>query len=296
MSNNFSVYKHTSPSGKIYIGITSVSPEKRWRKGHGYIHGRPTPFSNAINKYGWDNIKHEILLENISEGEAKYAEKYLIKWYKLHHLSYNVTDGGDIGGSLVGENHPMYGRHETNPMFGIRGSANPNAIKVYQYDREGNYIKSWDSIVEAAATFDNKNSAQTGITACCKHKLPACKGYIWRYFYKERLDEKAPLHTKKVFQYDINGFLLHEYNKINEVQKVLNISKNRLGIISSCCEGKSVSGMGFFWSYKRLDRYPVQNINPSVLTKMRKYLNRTYQRKKEADDVEVKKMQVRKKE
>ena len=24
------VYKHTSPSGKVYIGITSNSPEKRW--------------------------------------------------------------------------------------------------------------------------------------------------------------------------------------------------------------------------------------------------------------------------
>lgn len=28
--NNYYVYKHTSPSGKCYIGITCQNPEKRW--------------------------------------------------------------------------------------------------------------------------------------------------------------------------------------------------------------------------------------------------------------------------
>lgn len=27
---NYSVYKHTAPNGKIYIGITSMKPENRW--------------------------------------------------------------------------------------------------------------------------------------------------------------------------------------------------------------------------------------------------------------------------
>lgn len=27
---NFIVYKHTSPSGKCYVGITSQAPECRW--------------------------------------------------------------------------------------------------------------------------------------------------------------------------------------------------------------------------------------------------------------------------
>lgn len=27
--NNYVVYRHTSPSGKVYIGITSKKPEKR---------------------------------------------------------------------------------------------------------------------------------------------------------------------------------------------------------------------------------------------------------------------------
>lgn len=34
-TNNFCVYRHTSPSGKCYIGITHQDPEYRWGK-NGY--------------------------------------------------------------------------------------------------------------------------------------------------------------------------------------------------------------------------------------------------------------------
>lgn len=44
---NYSVYRHTSPSNKVYIGITSMKPEQRWGKyGQGYKTNNS--FSNAI--------------------------------------------------------------------------------------------------------------------------------------------------------------------------------------------------------------------------------------------------------
>ena len=33
---NFIVYKHTSPNGKVYIGITKQNPKQRWGNGSGY--------------------------------------------------------------------------------------------------------------------------------------------------------------------------------------------------------------------------------------------------------------------
>lgn len=33
------VYKHTSPVGKVYIGITHQKPEKRWQKGYRKVAG-----------------------------------------------------------------------------------------------------------------------------------------------------------------------------------------------------------------------------------------------------------------
>ena len=61
----YSVYKHTSPNGKVYIGITSRKPEQRWSNGYGYVKNKH--FTHAINKYGWENIKHEILFSNLTK-------------------------------------------------------------------------------------------------------------------------------------------------------------------------------------------------------------------------------------
>lgn len=63
MSDNkqWCVYKHTNlTNGKIYIGITSVSPSQRWQRGAGYRSKQPL-FFNAIQKHTWDGFRHEVL-------------------------------------------------------------------------------------------------------------------------------------------------------------------------------------------------------------------------------------------
>ena len=109
-SCRYFVYMHISPSQKVYVGITK-DIKKRWgykgehytwkQKNGEYMH---KPFALAILKYGWENFQHTIVLENVSKSEAIYAEKYLIRWYKIHNLSYNITDGGD---GVLGHSHPI---------------------------------------------------------------------------------------------------------------------------------------------------------------------------------------------
>lgn len=48
--NLWCVYKHTSPSGGVYIGITSDYPLARWRNGRGY--DCCEVMNKAIKKYG----------------------------------------------------------------------------------------------------------------------------------------------------------------------------------------------------------------------------------------------------
>lgn len=151
----YCVYMHTSPSNKKYIGITSLTPpSKRWRDGHGYSHNKH--FSNAIEKYGWDNFTHEIVAENLTKEEAEKMEVELIEKYNTFNSNdgYNGTSGGEIGKqhsdevrknqsklakrcwqdeefrkkqsefrkSRTGEKNPNYGNHklagENNPMYG----------------------------------------------------------------------------------------------------------------------------------------------------------------------------------
>ena len=95
MSKSYTVYCHTSPSGKKYVGITGNEPNKRWASGAGY---KKNPiFYKAIQKYGWDNIIHEILETNLTKEEAIDKEIYYISLFKANkkEYGYNATCGGE---------------------------------------------------------------------------------------------------------------------------------------------------------------------------------------------------------
>ena len=96
--DSFTLYVHIVPNGKLYIGITCKPTLKRWgSKGQGYK--TQQLFWRAIEKYGWDNIQHIILMENLSEEVACECEKYLITKYQSYDSAYgyNVSKGGKSG-------------------------------------------------------------------------------------------------------------------------------------------------------------------------------------------------------
>lgn len=96
MNKAYLVYKHTTPNNKVYIGITSCKKaEHRWRNGNGYSQQF---FWRAIKKYGWDNIKHEVLFSNLTKEQAEQKEIELIKFYKSNNslYGYNIENGGHV--------------------------------------------------------------------------------------------------------------------------------------------------------------------------------------------------------
>ena len=97
MERQFVVYRHVNKiNGKIYVGLTN-NVEKRWRADGKFYQGSPY-FKHAIDKYGWDNFTHEILLENLTEKEAREKETEYILLYKSNdnRYGYNLTNGGDL--------------------------------------------------------------------------------------------------------------------------------------------------------------------------------------------------------
>lgn len=94
----YKIYMHKNKiNGKIYIGQTYQSVNQRWRSnGSGH---KGQPFYNAIQKYGWNNFEHKILIENITTQEEAYIlEKYYINKYDTYNsrFGYNATKGGDM--------------------------------------------------------------------------------------------------------------------------------------------------------------------------------------------------------
>lgn len=202
----YTVYKHTSPSGKIYIGITSQRPESRWHNGRGYIDNEY--FTRAINKYGWDNISHEILFVDLTKDEAERKEIELIELYKSNNreFGYNIENGGStigkhseytklkISNSLKGERNPRYGKKFPNQSYGRKttmtdverlnrsishkGQVPINKKSVAQCDKNGNFIRRFESMSKAS---EFTNVAIANICRCANGKRKSAGGFIWLF-------------------------------------------------------------------------------------------------------------------
>lgn len=72
---------------------------KRWgNDGSGYAGNKK--MMKAIEKYGWGNIKHNVIYNNLSRKEAQEKERELIKNYNTVKNGYNNHPGGTAGTTL----------------------------------------------------------------------------------------------------------------------------------------------------------------------------------------------------
>ena len=98
ISKKYFVYWHILKNdGRKYIGITGYSfPEKRWGK-NGCGYKSQSYFYRAIQKYGWEAFRHEILFENLTKEQACMKEQALIKLFNTtdRSLGFNRTSGGE---------------------------------------------------------------------------------------------------------------------------------------------------------------------------------------------------------
>lgn len=211
----YCVYMHTFPNGKVYIGITSQEPERRWRiDGSGYK--GTSLMSNAIKKYGWENVKHDILFSGLSREQAEAKEVELIALYKSNQreYGYNVKQGGDINHGFKlseetrrkmsearkGEKNHWYGKHlpeELRQKLSVahkgktinkeaimrgalkrRGKNAYNARKVWQCTKTGEKIKMFDSMADAR---NETGASLQDIYNCCVGRQKTAHGYKWEY-------------------------------------------------------------------------------------------------------------------
>ncbi len=107
-------------NGKIYVGRTSQTVERRWAKHVEFAaRGKNIHFSNAIRKHGSDAFTKQILSEIATERWANYLERLWILLLDSTNpvRGYNSTLGGE--GFSSGDLNPK----RMNPK---RGSANPS--------------------------------------------------------------------------------------------------------------------------------------------------------------------------
>lgn len=224
----WTVYKHTAPNGKIYIGITHQKPKDRWLYGYGYKTNKH--FYNAIKRYGWDNITHEIVCKGLTQEQAEDLERKLIFEFKSYdrRFGYNKALGGHVlseqSRRQIAETRKAkgitswtFGKHLSEETKAKIGKANTG--KHHTLSEEARH-----HIAESKRGKRNPNYGK-GMSDEMKQMLTA-------------------LNEKPVVQI-VNGKEVW-YRSAKEAGAVTGIAS---GNISRVCKGSRATAGGFVWHY-----------------------------------------------
>ena len=233
MENNYCVYKHTNKiNGKVYIGLTGNKPEYRWNHGRNYKHN--AHFRSAIEKYGWDNFEHEIIMDGLSLSNAQVIEMINIMIHDAcdRRKGYNLSAGGEV---IIRRN----------------GKDNPMAKTVYIVDNETReIINVFGSAIEAAEFL--KVSASRVRDIIRRRSVPV-NGMDC--VHKDQISEKNTVfkqgtnpnsHIKKKVKLTEPDGSVFYYNSKLEAAKENNVNKITLGFY---CRGERNDPSGRRWSY-----------------------------------------------
>lgn len=267
----FIVYKYTNlHSGLIYIGITSQGLEKRWKDG--YRSNKRLQY--AIDKYGKENFKREILYDNLTKEEACQLEIETIALLDATNprIGYNIAIGGTA---------PMYNRKhtkETKEKLSILNKKENNGFYGKHHDRHNmpnnikiiclNNNKIFDSMSLASEYMINIGCVnctwQNIQNAVNENQMYAGKTrdgelLFWsKYdkskslsYYKELFNKKKEKRTNYILPFknkvvDIINDII--YDGAKEAAKVIGCHHSK---ITSCCNGIRATCCGTIFLYEK---------------------------------------------
>lgn len=258
--NNYKVYEHLFPNGKRYIGITRKSTKERWEKnGNGY---KTQTVFKAIKKYGWDNIQHNIVYDNLLYEDACKKEKELIAKYKTidKNYGYNNTTGGDTGREVSEQ-------AKRNMSKAQKGK--PCSEKAKQVNREKRLGKP-RPLSEIIKTAEKLRGRKIGITEYRRKRIKEGmasmtpeKKRIWREKVQNSLKDKKieNKNGKEILQIDIkSGEIIAKFISLKEMHRKTGFSRV---YISQICNGNYKKDTdianGYRWKFGNVGNYKVPN-------------------------------------
>ena len=170
---------------------------------------------------------------------------------------FNVEDASCIYSCISGKLNSCFGfqwRYDKlNKINSIKSKSKIiselKRKQVYQYDRDGVFIKKYDYLEKVALDgFNYKN-----VSECCIGNRTTCGDYQWSYEYYDNIGSVLTPHeitakkqSKKVYQYSLDGIFLKSYDSLSSASKDTGIN---FKLISKCCLGSQKTCGGYQWSY-----------------------------------------------
>lgn len=160
----YCVYIHINRSNnKTYVGQTD-NLTRRWRN-NGIEYEKCPYFYHAIEKYGWNNFDHIVLISNLTKEEADKYEQFYIDYYhsRYNENGYNIREGGSHGALAEETKEKLRKIAQAKGLW--KGELNPRHIDPLFGERNGMYGKHHSEETKAKIS-----AAKTGQHLSEEHK------------------------------------------------------------------------------------------------------------------------------
>lgn len=250
-------------NGKVYIGKTVCSCEKRWLEHKYNINQKRTknyPLYKALRKYGWEAFEKIVIYQSEECDFVESAneivchkEQFYIDLFRSdnHNFGYNVTKGG---GGIVGYRHTeeakkLMSETRSGSQHWNYGNRNKSSRcrPVVQVDLDFNFIAEYPSISELKRAMNTHNVVQFEDNATYLGTIVIDKeNYSLEYLQQHYSKCKRASNDKMIYQFNVDGTKVSEFISVNEAGRQLNCDPSG---IAYAAKGKTLSCRGYVWIY-----------------------------------------------
>ena len=247
-------------NGKVYVGSTSNKNGfyKRWYKHILELSrniSKSPRLQNAVNKYGIENLRFEIL-EECDINNCVKREQYYINKYNSYKFGYN--------------SRPFAA---TNLELKFTDEHKNNISKAYKLKRN-KYIDDVEKLYSEGLSIKNISL-----------KLNISCEFITKILKENNITIRNDKGIKKIeiYQYDINGNYIKKFNSIRECAREMNIDTQS---INNVLQEKCRYAKDYYYSLKYLEKDDVVN-NIKKLNLNRKEYNNIMQINENNDIIKI---------
>lgn len=232
-------------NGKQYVGQHLHDVFDKGYKGSG------TYILNAINKYGWDNFKCEVLQWCSTQTQLNEVEDNCIRLYgTMVPNGYNLKGGGANGRYSKEAKKNM-----SNAQKGrvVTEEQRTKISKTLKGRKRGSLSEQIRKNMSEAAKKRTKRCPMPKSTGGWKHTKEWSakmsekrKGHTVENETRKKLSEAQDKYKKKVRQYTLDGEFIKEWASLHEIKRELGFE---CSAISNCCKGKAKTAYKHLWKF-----------------------------------------------
>lgn len=246
--NNHIIYKLTFPNGKVYIGQTVQIFERRLGRHKLNAHSNSvknksynTYLSNAIRKYGWNNVVKEVLF-TVPENFVDELETEMISKYDSANrmFGYNILS---VGGSAKGYVHSNIAK------FKMMGRTPWNKEKTYSDEQKQNMRKpkqNTENMKNPKSTEHIKKLSESKLGIKRPDLVGENNGMFGRKESEEHKNIRIQKLKKPIIALTVDGSFVNIFESLKKASTLLKLSK---GHISSVLCGRLSHTKGYTFKF-----------------------------------------------